>query len=313
MSRSKWLVVLILITVLYLFHSRYVIVPQSDAFPPHHANDVNNGVGGGRQSAASAISPLSALTTERHVGAEDPAGHVFVPQTGHKAPKAVGFVGGGGGGGGGGVDAHDEPGRQRSSPFLRGLSPGKGFWMFCAKQYHSCSCAGTIRWGRGGVGGKWKEYALDATSAQQTLECSVNVLPDILPGDDAKHCECEMKVGDPVYEAITNPGILPPEAGAEQSPLLWSSCRIIQQMGAKGHETPPENTALLRSAEPLCSSEWPSSPDALSDPTGGKSGDRAMTLEQTRASMLAWKDELFEGAVVRLYDDAGWISRAFLT
>ena len=79
------------------------------------------------------------------------------------------------------------------------------------------------------MGGKWKNYELAASSTQQTLECSVKNLPDILPGDDAKHCECEMKVGDAVYEAITNPGILPPEAGAEASPLITSSCSIIER------------------------------------------------------------------------------------
>ena len=52
--------------------------------------------------------------------------------------------------------------------------------------------AGTIRWGRGGPGGVWKEYPQPTPGTPHNLSCSIDVLPDLLPGDDGKHCECEV-------------------------------------------------------------------------------------------------------------------------
>jgi hypothetical protein len=52
---------------------------------------------------------------------------------------------------------------------------------------------------------------------------------------------------------------------------------------------------------------------ARAEPTGGVSGNRAFTLAQTQTTMVAWVDELFEEAIDRLYDGAGWIPQAFLT
>lgn len=216
MSRAKRLQIpigLAIVAAVYFFHTRYEIVPRQQG------GWGDSSVGG--QRAPRGGSPSAIRTTEKHVGAEDPDGVVFIPKQNEMKSLADG-------GGGDATEGQSSVGR-RISPFLRGLGPGKSFWMFCAKQYHSCTCAGTIRWGRGGAGGKWKNYELASSSTQQTLECSVKNLPDILPGDDAKHCECEMKVGDSVYEAITNPGILPPEAGADASPLVTSSCSIIER------------------------------------------------------------------------------------
>lgn len=52
---------------------------------------------------------------------------------------------------------------------------------------------------------------------------------------------------------------------------------------------------------------------ARAEPTGAKAGDRALTLDETRASMLAWVDELFQDSIDRLYDGSGWLPRAYLT
>ena len=82
MSRAKRLQVTVALAVLvavYLFHSRYEIVVRG------------SGGGGGsgarrQQRAGRAGSPdpdsSDVRTTEKHVGAEDPAGHVFVPTGG---------------------------------------------------------------------------------------------------------------------------------------------------------------------------------------------------------------------------------------
>ena len=96
--------------------------------------------------------------------------------------------------------------------------------------------------------------------------------------------------------------------------LKLSATGIIVQcrMGA-GPTSLPESISLWRAAEPLCSAAWSSSGAASAEVTGAVSGDRAFTLEETRASMLAWVDELFEESIERLYDGAGWLPQAFLT
>jgi hypothetical protein len=91
MSRAKRLqvpIVLTLVAAVYLFHSRYEIVVRG-----------SGGGGGGRQQRA-ARGPFSddVRTTEKHVGAEDPAGHVFIPKN---EPRGGGSLMDGGGDGGG--------------------------------------------------------------------------------------------------------------------------------------------------------------------------------------------------------------------
>jgi len=189
----------------------------------------------------------------------------------------------------------------RKSEFLKGLSDGDSFWMLCANQRGTCNCPGTIRWGRGGVGGKWKEYPETTPGKMQTLKCSVEVLPDILPGDDAKHCECEMKVGSDMYKKITNPGVLPSSAGADHSPLLVSSCDMVM-----GKSDLDWDRALRTAVEPFCSTTWPEPPDAAS-------GDRALTMAEMQQSVLAWVDEEFVDARDRMYGDDGWLPRGFIT
>lgn len=284
--------VLGLVCVIWWFHREYAIVPRSSLDP-----------GGMPIVRAADVFPRASV--ERHVGAEDIQGRIFIPKSvGHEGNSPIAA------GDGAVIDGIPS----RKSPFLRGLKSGERFWLFCAKQYHSCTCAGAIRWGRGGPGGKWKEYPLDGTKHQHTIDCSItgsSALPDILPGDDAKHCECEMLVGDVVYNGITNPGILPPTAGAETSPLLMSSCDIVEE---RGKSTSSADAALWAAVRPFCDERWPSSAEASAESTGAKSGDRALSYAELRATMLAWTDEVFAEAYSRLYDGpTGWIDRAFIT
>lgn len=118
-----------------------------------------------------------------------------------------------------------------------------------------------------------------------------------------------MTVGDSVYNAITNPGILPPEAKASTSPLLMSSCDMVQALAETSTD---ENRLLWSVSEPFCSSSWGTTATARRELGGGVSGDRALSIEELQDSMHAWVDEEFAGQLETLYTDS-WIPEAFIT
>ena len=130
-------------------------------------------------------------------------------------------------------------------------------------------------------------------------------------------------VGGNFYNSITNPGLLPESANTADSPLLVSSCDIVEAMADRhpppgtGHE--PNGTsggewdhALWESLEPFCNPEWADSDAARREPGGGASGSAAMSMATLRSSVLSWADEAFVEAHTRLYDDDGWLPRGFV-
>ncbi|CAK9071819.1 Apocytochrome f, partial [Durusdinium trenchii] len=48
-----------------------------------------------------------------------------------------------------------------------------------------------------------------------TVTCSVQVLEDVLPGDDGKHCECEIILGSAFHKGL-NPMWLPEDWSGEE-------------------------------------------------------------------------------------------------
>ena len=85
--------------------------------------------------------------------------------------------------------APQPPERSAASPAMSvdGMAAGDEFWLLCAMQWQTCQCRGTMRWG---VEGKWKEYVNPEPNAVQRIACSIEKLPDVAPGDDAKRCYC---------------------------------------------------------------------------------------------------------------------------
>jgi len=64
-------------------------------------------------------------------------------------------------------------------------------WQFCAKQWEECTCNGRIRWGNHET---WKVLDSPADGSILTVQCSIDHLHDVLPGDDGKHCQCQGQV-----------------------------------------------------------------------------------------------------------------------
>ena len=127
-------------------------------------------------------------------------------------------------------------------------------------------------------------------------------------------------VGGSFYNSITNPGLLPESAHAADSPLLVSSCEIVEAMTRRhppptGNVTSPSawDRALWESVEPFCDPGWPESEAARREPGGAASGSAAIAMPALRSSVLSWVDEAFVGAQARLYDEDGWLPRGFMT
>ena len=107
-------------------------------------------------------------------------------------------------------------------------------WTFCAAQGGTCRCSGKVRWGNAGT---WLEY-----EPAGALHCSIEALPDVIPGDTKKHCEClQPDVG--VAGADKSPSA--PSAPAEWRfcASQWQECRChgTVRWGNEGqwHEVKP--------------------------------------------------------------------------
>lgn len=79
---------------------------------------------------------------------------------------------------------------KRPTPPRKPLPLGTSFWIHCAAQWQQCRCQGPVRWGNGDT---WKEYHPETPGGVLDMACSVQTLPDVLPGDDSKHCECKVR------------------------------------------------------------------------------------------------------------------------
>lgn len=76
---------------------------------------------------------------------------------------------------------------QRQEKKSKDGEAGDDTWHYCAKQWEECVCPGTLRWGNGDT---WLKKKRKKGEKEIKVSCSIMQFKDILPGDDAKHCEC---------------------------------------------------------------------------------------------------------------------------
>lgn len=167
-------------------------------------------------------------------------------------------------------------------------------WIFCAPQWQECQCQGTVRWGNRNT---WFHIEPKAGENDTVIKCNVQALPDNLPGDDSKHCECLATPGTELYSRI-NPGLLPTASDAH---LPIGSCENF----AQGASEQPCGAQMWAAAEAFCSADWDSR-------AGVQAGDRAMEKGTLQGLMRLWVEPRFRGNYERLYNKSGWIPRAFL-
>lgn len=154
-----------------------------------------------------------------------------------------------------------------------------------------------MRWGNKG---KWVTVRLTGRATSQVVKCDINTLGDHLPGDDGKHCECEVVPGTDYFNSI-NPGLLPSETIAKLPARLVASCDLFRegaQQGAWGAQQ-------WEATESLCTAS-----DVLGTAAESR-GPRAMDGAVLRHLMKAWVEPRFMRNYDRLYQN-GWVERAFV-
>jgi len=172
---------------------------------------------------------------------------------------------------------------------------GPPVWIFCAPQWQECVCPGKVRWGSRK---KWLEIPLKDGAEEVRVKCSIDMLEDIAPGDDDKHCECAIPPGSELYQRV-NPGLLPVDAAAKSEDQLVSSCEIFERE-AGGQ---PWAKSLWDAVETLCAPGKASLREA---------GAKALKESTIRATLRAWVDPRFEKNYKKYFDENGWIEYAFL-
>lgn len=171
---------------------------------------------------------------------------------------------------------------------------GPPVWIFCAPQWQECVCPGKVRWGSRK---RWLEIPLKEGD-EVKVKCSIDVLEDIAPGDDDKHCECAISPGSELFQRV-NPGLLPAAAAAKSEERIVSSCEISERE-AGGQ---PWAKSLWNAVETLCAPGKASLREA---------GAKALKESTIRAMLRAWLDPRFEKNYKKFFDENGWIEYTFL-
>lgn len=154
-----------------------------------------------------------------------------------------------------------------------------------------------------GNNGKWKVVEHIRAEISNRVMCKVGKNPgypqlkDVLPGDDRKHCECEVSPSSAFFQTINILAL--PKAERDQMQLNYlSSCSILS------NDTSLEGRSLWAGVEGICSKEWASS-KYPKGPRARKQSSMGMLLKTVL-------DKRFVGNYDRL-SQAGWVRRGFVT
>lgn len=184
---------------------------------------------------------------------------------------------------------------------------GEGHWIFCSAQWQECSCGGKVRWGNDD---KWKVIKPKKEGQLQEVKCNVQVLEDLIPGDDGKHCQCLVTPGNSFYKKINPMHQSERDADAAGAKLV-ASCEIFEA----GKNQGSWGAAQWEAVEPFCSDSWERR-IAKGDPLL-EAGARKLKLSDLRKLMRARVDPRFVNTYDKLFggggsDKKGWVPRAFV-
>ncbi|CAJ1427378.1 unnamed protein product [Effrenium voratum] len=170
-------------------------------------------------------------------------------------------------------------------------------WVFCAAQWQDCTCGGAVRWGNKET---WAVMEPKKKGELLTVRCSVQVLEDLLPGDDGKHCECQVLPGSAFYRGL-NPMWLPDAEAERLGAPLASSCELWAKAKGQG----AWGAQQWRATEFFCG-PWDQEP----------SGDREIDLDTMRKLMRARVDARFTEVYHKYFgrpgEKQGWADRAYV-
>jgi len=194
------------------------------------------------------------------------------------------------------AEAPKKEGEEWASESAGAGGAGGAQWIFCSGQWQDCLCGGTVRWGNRD---KWKVIELKKGEKLQQVKCSIDKLGDPFPGDDGKHCQCEVTPGSVFYNSL-NPGLLP-----TTNAKLATSCEKFRKGATEEGE---EGRIQWESVAAFCDPNWGET-EAGKDFTAGP---RALSSEVLQGLMDTWVDHRFVDVHEKYFGKTGWLDRCFI-
>ncbi|CAE7176939.1 NCS1, partial [Symbiodinium pilosum] len=161
---------------------------------------------------------------------------------------------------------------------------------------------GDIRWGNEET---WHLIPAKPGSDMNTVTCSIQHLPDNVPGDDGKHCQCLVTPGSDFHRAM-NPMLMDEADANSLGAELAASCQLF--FDARKHGA--ADAAQWLATEGLCSEAWEEK--ALLN-RSFKAGSRQINVETRQQLLRARVDVRFKTNWARLRDTDGWYRKAWVS
>jgi len=184
---------------------------------------------------------------------------------------------------------------------------GEPHWIFCSAQWQECACVGNVRWGNDD---KWKIIKPKKEGQLLEVKCNVHALEDLIPGDDGKHCECQVTPGSSFYKKL-NPMLQSDSHAETAGAKLVASCEIFEE----GKDQGSWGRAQWEAVEAFCSKSWEKR--IAKGDTLLEAGARKLKLQDLQKLMRARIDPRFVSTYDKLFgggssDKKGWVPRAFV-
>jgi len=171
-----------------------------------------------------------------------------------------------------------------------GEEPEGRDWIYCCGQWQECYCGGRIRWGNHE---KWKVVDLPAGQTTHLVKCSIDKLGDPYPGDDGKHCQCEVTAGSSFANSL-NPALNPASRAKKAT-----SCQSLERGGREEGE---EGEIMWKATRAYCDPSWNAVP----------AGRRALPMDVLQGLMNSWVDPRFQAVWDKFMGKTGWVDKAFI-
>ena len=170
-------------------------------------------------------------------------------------------------------------------------------WLFCAPQYEECACYGTIRWG---IEGRWTYIYPASALVANRVRCQPGrlsagpELPDVSPGDDSKHCECQVNTASSFFNCINAWSLSRFERKKMQLDEAANCNKFTEDMTTQGRLT------------------W-QGVDGICDPNSTMPrGAKSLPYKRMTQAMKSYIAGGFSSNYFRLFQD-GWLKRAFVS
>jgi len=178
---------------------------------------------------------------------------------------------------------------------------GRNLWLWCAGQYEECACYGKIRWGNNG---QWQVLDPPSADVSNRVLCQLGkqvgypTLKDVRPGDDRKHCECQVNTETPFFESI-NIQALPTAERVLITGRDHSSCPSFQaDQSVMGQH-------IWEGIEGICDADWHS---LRHEKAGSKTLSHGLMARLMRTGI----DARFTKNYKRFFKN-GWMNRGFVS